>query len=69
MADNTDPNAKKSPATVQNAQSVAAVVPPPEYFQSPSGQWIECDWDTASKTYRCHKINADQLPKSTLGNG
>jgi hypothetical protein len=22
----------------------------PEYFHSPSGQWIECDWDPKSKT-------------------
>lgn len=37
---------------------------PPEYFMSPSGQWIECFWNPKNKTYdRCHKIDYKDIPR------
>lgn len=55
---------RESLTTVSLNIEVAAKGHPPEYFVSPSGQWIECFWNQGTKTYdRCHKINYKDIPR------
>lgn len=34
----------------------------PRYFKSPSGLWIECDWDERRQRYVCKDIDESDLP-------